>query len=266
MDIGIAAHARRALKPLGIKLLPSRHKDLREALDLLIPWDVGVPLIRVGGSNDGGYLVPDDNAGVGALFSPGVAGTWSFELDLAENYGIRSYMVDGSIEPPPSLHPLMSFEALWLAGTSSPGCVSLNDWVLRNMPEPGIDVALQLDIEGAEYKVLASVTDDVLRRFRWVVVEYHGLDLLAYRPRARRVMLPVLRKMRQVFDVVHVHANNCCGASVIQGLALPHVLEVTYLRKDRAQGRPIRVQLPHPLDRDCVPELPPLALSANWPD
>ena len=86
----MVSRARRGLKPLGIKLLPSREKDVREALGLLMPWDVGVPLIRVGGSNDGGYLVPDDHVGVGALFSPGVADAWSFELDLAENYSIRS--------------------------------------------------------------------------------------------------------------------------------------------------------------------------------
>jgi hypothetical protein len=262
----MVSRARRGLKPLVIKLLPSRLEDIREALSLLTPWNVGVPLIRVGGSNDGGYLIPDDNAGVGALFSPGVADTWSFELDLAANHDIRSYMIDGSIESPPSPHPLMSFEPLWLAGASSPGRISLNDWVFMNVPEPSTDIALQMDIEGAEYEVLASVTDEILRRFRWAVVEYHGLDLLAYRPRARRRILPVLRKMSRVFDVVHVHANNCCGLSMMRGLVVPRVLEVTYLRRDRAQQHRSRVQLPHALDRDCMPEFPRLTLPPNWPD
>lgn len=45
---------------------------------------IDVKLTRIGSSNDGGYLVPDDLDGIKSCFSPGVANNSDFEFDLSK--------------------------------------------------------------------------------------------------------------------------------------------------------------------------------------
>jgi hypothetical protein len=62
-----------------------------------------------------------------------------------------------------------------------------------------------------------------------------------------------LMALRQNHSVVHLHPNNCCGTTKVgsTGAAIPNVLELTLLRKDRLRRwgtRGQRVMSPHPLD------------------
>ncbi len=62
--------------------------DRRKLLaDVLRPFDVGHPLIRIGAFSDGGYLVPSDLQGIKACFSPGVSQQSSFELSAPSGLG-----------------------------------------------------------------------------------------------------------------------------------------------------------------------------------
>ena len=75
-------------------------KDLERFIEKFRPKSVGKELIRMGGKGDGAYLLPDDLSGISACFSPGVDVSSTFEEELAENYGIDSFMVDFSVEKP----------------------------------------------------------------------------------------------------------------------------------------------------------------------
>lgn len=249
----------------GRRWAPSSRAAVREALELLTPWDMGTPLIRVGGDGDGGYLVPDCMNGMEALFSPGVSDTWDFERYVAERYGMPSFMVDGSVDAPPGLTDAQHFSRKWLGPDSRDDVVSLEDWIDQSRVSRDSDLLLQMDIEGSEYGVLASAPLATLRRFRIAVVEFHGLDWIAVGPVLKMRILPALRKMAVDFEVVHVHPNNCCGMQEIYGVPVPRVLEVSYLRRDRVGTAPVRARLPHPLDRDCVAGSPTLELPTNWP-
>ena len=79
---------RAMMKSVARRATPSSKSSLREALTLLTPWDSGIPLVRVGGDGDGGYLLPDDLTDIASLFSPGVSQTWDFERHVAADYGI----------------------------------------------------------------------------------------------------------------------------------------------------------------------------------
>ena len=250
---------------LGRRFAPSSPAAVREALNLLAPWEVGTPLVRIGGDGDGGYLVPDLLDGVEALFSPGVSDTWDFERFVAERYGIPSFMLDGSVDAPPGLTDLQHFRRLWLGTRTRAGSVTLEDWVATSRVPTGADLLLQMDIEGAEYRVLAATPLSTLRRFRIAVVEFHGLDWTSVAPVLRTRILPALLKMSVDFKVVHVHPNNCCGVEMIQGFPMPRVLEVTYLRRDFVSRDVGLARIPHPLDRDCVPGNAKLDLPENWP-
>ena len=249
----------------GQRLAPASRSNVREALRLFTPWASGFPLIRVGGEGDGGYLVPDALTGIGSLFSPGVSETWDFEKWVADHYGMRSFMVDGSVDAPDGLTNLQQFRRVWLGPRSHDNVVSLEDWVAQSEVSRESDLLLQMDIEGSEFAVLAAAPLSTLRRFRIAVIEYHGLDWMSVAPVLRQRILPALRKMSVDFEVVHVHPNNCCGVQVIHGVPVPKVLEVTYLRRDWVRGVPTRARIPHMLDRDCVAGSPTLVLPETWP-
>ncbi len=247
------------------RLDASPQREVLDALELLAPVNVGVPLRRIGGQADGGYLVPEDLDDVEALLSPGVADRWTFEAEVGNQYGIPAYLIDGSVAAPEGLTDLQHFEPKYLGKIASDRVVTLDDWVSQTSKQVDSDLLLQMDIEGHEYGVLQGVSELVLRRFRVVIIEFHKLDQLAWRPALRRRIAPALERMAAAFDVVHVHPNNCCPVVDVHGVAVPQVLEVTYLRKDRRRAEPIRTLIPHALDQDCVPLRKPIVLPATWP-
>src|ERR1044072_4791277 len=75
-------------------------EDILSLLRMVKPMNTGHPLVRVGGAAVGGYLIPDDLAGVRYCFSPGVSTIASFELELADQ-GLKCFLADASVERPP---------------------------------------------------------------------------------------------------------------------------------------------------------------------
>jgi hypothetical protein len=239
--------------------------QLRAALELIHPEGSPAPLIRIGGSHDGGYLVPDDLEGVSACFSPGVADSASFELGLA-NLGIRSHMADYSVEQAPVTGDLFTFEKLFLATHNEQGeFIRLDDWV-SSKSLPSEDLILQMDIEGDEWPVLADASSLVLERFRIIVLELHGLETLLTDRLGLRIFESVMRKLNSNFSVVHVHANNFGRELNYLGVQIPQVIEMTLIRRNRMRpGQTLYgPEIPHPLDAPCNAGRPELDLADEW--
>jgi hypothetical protein len=221
----------------------------------------GFPLIRIGNAHDGGYLVPDDLDGIAAVFSPGVADTVDFEMHFA-SHGVPCFLADASVTAPPVVHERVHFIRKHLGPVPDERHVSLDGWVRTHAPAEG-DLLLQMDIEGAEYDILRSTPADVLRRFRVIVIEFHGLHRIWRRDGARR-MFPAFERILADFAVVHIHPNNCAALRTRRGLSLSPVTEFTFLRRDRAALLMPRTDLPHPLDRPNVPGRPDHRLDPTW--
>jgi hypothetical protein len=45
-------------------------------------------------------------------------------------------------------------------------------------------------------------------------------------------MFNLLNKINNTHTLVHFHANNGCNLQKIDGISLPHVFELTYIRND----------------------------------
>lgn len=230
---------------------------LRAVLAGLRPVRTEHDLIRLGGERDGGYLVPDDLAGITAVFSPGVDRTADFERDCIAR-GMASFQADGSIAQSPLDHEANDFLAKFIGIETAGDIITLDDWVAAKQPGTG-DLMLQMDIEGHEWLALTQISDDLLRRFRVIVLELHHLDSLATEF-GRQIIGPVIQRLTRHFDVVHMHANNHAEAITTREGELLELVEVTLLRKDRSATRDPVTRLPHPLDRDNVPDRPPAQL------
>lgn len=208
-------------------------------------------LVRIGGDGDGAYLVPDDLDGIVACFSPGVSEEISFERDMIAR-GICTFQIDASIDDTPLKHPMNQFDPKFLGIVSDDTTITLDDWVTEKMGDQPGDLLLQMDIEGHEWLSLAQVSEATLNRFRIIVLELHGLDRV-FDPFGATVLIPVINRLRQHFDFVHLHANNVVPIMTGRKYAVTPLVELTLLRKDRVQQRQPATQFPHPLDRDNLP-------------
>ena len=246
---------------------------MKSALDIvkfLKPKPCPFPLIRIGGELDGAYLVPDDLNGITDCFSPGTADRKDFEDELLDNFGIGSHMCDRSSSPErfrTPLRPGQTFRKIWLGPADNDENISLSSWV-KAEASGNPDLLLQMDIEGAEYETILATANDVLSRFRFIVMELHGLGRLN-RHGPLQFMLPFFEKLAAHHHCVHLHPNNCSSQVEIgnSGYWIPRVLEITLLRKDRFAGNAALIppQVPHPLDIEYnVRGKQPQAMGRNW--
>lgn len=227
----------------------------------LKPKAISKPLRRFGTDADGGYLMPDDLDGVSACISPGVSTQVGFDKEIADR-GIDVHLADASVLGPPIQHERFHFTKKFLDTYNSETTVTLDHYCA------GIggtdDLIIQMDIEGAEYRVLASTSDALLSRFRVLIIEFHDLDHL-YAEAGFREKSPVFRKLLRTHEVVHIHPNNYAVASIkAGGLDIPPVLEFTFYRKDRDRFEPRQLQFPHPLDKENSSANPPFVLPRCW--
>lgn len=240
-----------------------------------IPFNNG--LIRIGSSQDGGYLSPDDLQGLQACFSPGAENRKTFEDDLSLNHNIPCHICDFSSNydsfQTPLIPGLQTFEKAWLSSHTSQTSIRLQDWVKLRAPGTS-DLILQLDIEGGEYEILEASSQELLNRFRVIIIELHDLDKILLNPQNNEREVKALKKLFASHICVHAHPNNCCGETLdpFSKMNIPNTLEVTLLRKDRlrdirfSQKKNIKYHLlPHPLDiARSVKHHPPIHLNSFW--
>lgn len=236
-------------------------EKLRSFFRMLRPVRTDKPLVRIGAAGDGGYLTPDDLEGVRTCFSPGVSIVSDFELALAER-GVDCFLADASVAAPPLAHPRFDFEPKFLGPKTGGAFVTLQDWVDAKRADDR-DMILQMDIEGAEYGVLYGASEELLSRFRIVIVEFHDLDRL-FDSFAFEFLRLTFEKLCGMFEVVHIHPNNSVHPVRRGDFVIPPVIEVTFLRRDRAGSATPRTDFPHALDRANVRKRGDLALPACW--
>ena len=231
-------------------------REMKEQLQALLkslhPVKTKYPLLRVGGQNDGGYLLPDDLSGISTCFSPGVDVTASFEKDLVCR-GILSHLADASVDGAPENFRILSFTKKYLGAVNDGDYMTLEYWV-RNKSNEG-DLILQMDIEGAEYQTILATPIDILRRFRIIAIEIHNAQSW-FSPIAWETVQAFFQKLLADFHVVHNHPNNNCPFIDADEILMPTVFELTLLRKDRAAPEGFVTDFPHPLDQPNVLDKP----------
>ena len=204
-------------------------------------------LIRIGGSDDGGYLIPNDLIGIKYCFSPGVDITSDFEYHLYKKYNIHSYLSDFSVDKPGINCEGFKFQKKYLNSKTDSINDTLTDWIRKEKNDN--DMILQMDIEGFEYDVLIETPQDILKKFRIILVEFHNFKQI-FSQFGLKMIKSIFDKLNTDFYIVHIHPNKCCGVTETQGLQIPNTIEYTFLRKDRVSSTKNSKQFPHELDHD----------------
>jgi hypothetical protein len=246
---------------------PSNIFDVVKLIDRLKPVAISKPLIRLGSECDGGYLVPDDLEGISAAISPGVSTEIGFDITAAE-YGIEVYMADASVSGPPIQNPRFHFHKKFVDVFDDENNIRLDSLFASINPKHSGDLILQMDIEGAEYKVLLDASDDALKGFRIMVIEFHHLDRM-FTDFSFNIINATFQKLLRFHHVVHIHPNNVCRSIVRGDVEIPPVMEFTFYRKDRAvlaknKNQNQEQDFPHFLDRDNLSHMPTVVLPKCW--
>ncbi len=193
---------------------------------------VGRDLIRVGRHNDGGYVMVDNfpNSG-GVAYSFGIKRDVSWDADMAAR-GYEIFMYDPTIDALPATNPKFHFFKQGIAGTDNPKRLlnTLEHFVGANGHNDCDNMILKMDVEGAEWSFLATVSSETLSRFDQMVFEFH--DLIATKDQSvMNATLACISKINRTHSLVHVHANNN-GIFIIldDKILMPNVLELTYVK------------------------------------
>jgi hypothetical protein len=207
--------------------------------DLLKVYTSPLPKTRYGNNQDGGYVGVETSTDI--LLSGGIGANISFELDFVKVNDVNAVCVDSlfdngnftdmedfinknQFKNDPYISKLQFINKL--VGKKE------NDKSTNysNFLKEFNDITLKLDIEGAEFDYINSLSNKQLNKINQIFLEVHCLDKLND--------FSFFEKLNQHHILIHAHGNNC-GLQVAErdkffscnGVLIPKVLELTYLNK-----------------------------------
>lgn len=233
--------------------LAALSRDSRRVMSALTPLSLrDIGKVRLGRAADGGYTCIDDFSGFDTAFSFGIKDDISWDCDAADRRLIV-YQFDHTVTDPAPSDPRMVFEPKSITRYSGPHTQSLSDLIRRHdkaLERPNI--ILKMDIEGGEWEVFDTTSEEALSRLGWIVCELHYFQGLAERDH-RELTDRALQKLSRQFAAVHVHSNVWGGYSNIANTVIPNVLEVTFANRALYALAASDETYPAPLDQSCNP-------------
>ena len=231
-------------------------------LNLFRPWHMmNHNKIRLGAPNDGGYIMPDLALESNLLVSIGIGDDISIDAEFARR-GAQIYQFDHTIAAPPYEHPSMHFFRKGWGAQASEQLMSFDqimsvvDWTDARHP------VLKFDVEGAEWAGLYAMDPAHLARFEIVTAEFHNIEQIFQRPNYELVRA-AFEKLAARHVPIHLHVNNYQSLTLVNGVPIPCVIELTYLRRDCGVfGGHSTEPIPGPLDRPNNKAAPDICLRA----
>ncbi len=207
----------------SIKIEDHVHK----ILELISPWPTKSNLVRVGSSGDGGYVLnEEDRNHTTYLFSGGIENNNDFEIEIAE-LGVSGLQVDNSIDEAPRKHQNLNFKKATVG-------IESDDFSLKSFigSQKGQKLLIKLDIEGAEWTTLDSLSVSDLSSVTCLVAEFHFLGKLNQSEFFERVTR-VFSKIRAAgLYPCFLSPNNVTGGDIHGGVMIPRNLEITFTKKE----------------------------------
>lgn len=224
---------------------------------------VGKNFVRIGRQYDGGYIMVDNFqiSDKNIAYSFGISNDVSWDLEMARR-GFEVFMYDPTIDALPQGNEKFHFFKEGIAGFKFKEyrLNTLEHFITTNGHESCDDMILKMDVEGAEWSFLATVSSETLDKFDQIVFEFHDMT----QSKDQSVMnatLACLKKINQTHSLVHLHANNCSPMIILDDKILfPDVLELTYVKTsnyelvdDEDIYLPIPIDMPNSCGRKDIP-------------
>jgi hypothetical protein len=197
---------------------------------------------RVGRNNDGGYVIALLPETYDAFISGGISNDISFENHLLQLYPeLECYAFDGTVSQLPGNGSINSINRIKfvkknLGNINNDHLTDLSEYI-----EPHNNIFMKIDIEGHEFRLMpAIIQNNSMLKIKQLVIEIHSpADIQLFPDYFKGLsdvknehMFALFTEINKTHTLVHFHANNGCHLQNIDGIALPHVFELTYIRNE----------------------------------
>ncbi len=206
----------------------AEYKFSRELHSILRVYSVsdGDRYERIGRNNDGGYVMRIPLSGKNIAYSFGISNDVSWDSGMAER-GYDVYMYDHTINKLPYDCAKFHWEKIGISGENKIDVMTMEEILARNGHTKENGMVLKMDVEGAEWDFLRTVSGTVLEQFDQIVLELHDLG----NPQKRKDILEGIEKLCASHNCIHIHGNNSGRVFYCERYITPETLEVTFLKK-----------------------------------
>ena len=231
-------------------------------METLVVYQSPFPKIRLGHQDkDGGYLVAHLPGSYDYLVSGGISDDVTFEQQFLSRYDCDGVGFDGTISELPDNVERLYFVQQNITSQETETTTNLLKWIGDHQ-----NVFLKLDIEGWEFEIvpvlLAAGKMHQVKQFvleihtpcdihRWP--DYYSKELQTSASNAK--MFEMIRRLNETHTIVHFHGNNVHHGNfpdqVIEGVILPFVYELTFVRNDFIPENKLLNTQSLPTAQDC---------------
>jgi len=197
---------------------------------------------RLGADKDGGYVIGDLDGEYDCYISAGVSDEESFSRDFINKYSTDksvNFAFDGNI----TNYPYNYTDKLTFIKKNIGVINNNNECNLSFLMDTYNNIFLKMDIESGEYPWLFSLSEESLRKFKQIVIEFHGINDNGWNCDLSD-KIKCLEKLSNTHYIIHAHGNN--WGPVLNNI--PDVIELTYINKKYFDSipEPNTHQLPDP--------------------
>jgi hypothetical protein len=182
--------------------------------------------IRCGSNSDGGYVLAELNTEYDCYISAGISNEESFSRDFINKYNMNEYNSFG-FDRTINSYPYNYTNKISFIKKNINNYNDDNNCNLSFLIEKYDNIFLKMDIEGGEYPWLLQIREDQLKKFKQIVIEFHGITNdgwgTSYNDKIR-----CLEKLSKTHYIVHAHGNNYGPVDN----NIPNVIELTYINKN----------------------------------
>ena len=184
--------------------------------------------MRIGANKDGGYVLLNDLDNIKIAYSFGITNEISFDKELADK-NIDVFMYDNTIESLTFTNPKFHWKKIGITYKKgeNDSMKTLNELLEENNHINEKDMILKLVIKGAEWNILYEINQDILVKFKYIIIEFHFEDISASKYQE------VFGKLNQTHQIFHLHCNNCCPIINFDGYNLCSSLEISFIIREK---------------------------------
>jgi len=219
-------------------------------MENMIVYQSPFPKRRVGKPNDGGYVIVSLPGEYDLFLSGGISNDSSFEEQLLSIHPMECYAFDGTVD-------FQSTDKIKFVkqnlGNNTNNTTNLHEYMIGKE-----NIFMKIDIEGHEFRLIPSIIQNGdIQKIKQLVIEIHSPADIQLHPVyynglgdiVNETMFQMLHELTLTHTLVHFHANNGPPIQKINGIDLPHVFELTWIRNDFVQEK-IRNTIPFPTKLD----------------
>ena len=138
---------------------------------------VGKKRILLGTKRDGSYVLLDDFDKIKIAYSFGISKEIQFDIELA-NRGIDVFMYDHTIDSLPYNHSNFHWKKIGIRGNNDTdnNLKTLEAILMENNHNLEDNMILKMDVENWEWESLKDLSDSILKKFKYILIEYHFMN------------------------------------------------------------------------------------------